>query len=99
MVFHNGSNYDYHIIIKELAEEFECLREKMEKYITFSVPLEKETENGKTITYQMKFIDNVRFMSSSLSSLADNLSEGLYKKRSKDCKSDLEYLTVLATAK
>ena len=22
-VFHNGSNYDYHFIIKELAEEFE----------------------------------------------------------------------------
>ena len=22
MVFHNGSNYDYHFIIKELAEEF-----------------------------------------------------------------------------
>ena len=99
MVFHNGSNYDYHIIIKELAEEFECLREKIEKNITFSVPLEKETESRKTITYQMKFIDNVRFMSSSLSTLADNLSEGLYKNRSKDCKSDLEYLTVLATAK
>ena len=23
IVFHNGSNYDYHFIIKELAEEFE----------------------------------------------------------------------------
>ena len=22
LVFHNGSNYDYHFIIKELAEEF-----------------------------------------------------------------------------
>ena len=22
IVFHNGSNYDYHVIIKELAEEF-----------------------------------------------------------------------------
>ena len=22
MAFHNGSNYDYHFIIKELAEEF-----------------------------------------------------------------------------
>ena len=31
IVFHNGSNYDYHFIIKELAEEFKtqftCLRE------------------------------------------------------------------------
>ena len=35
IVFHNGSNYDYHFIIKELAEEFKkqftCLRENTEK--------------------------------------------------------------------
>ena len=40
VVFHNGSTYDYHFIIKELAEEFdeqfECLGENTEKYITFS---------------------------------------------------------------
>ena len=34
LVFHNGSNYDYHFIIKELAEEFErqfiCLIENTE---------------------------------------------------------------------
>ena len=39
-VFHNGSTYDYHFIIKELAEEFEeefeFLGEILEKYITFS---------------------------------------------------------------
>ena len=32
IAFHNGSNYDYHFIIKELAEEFKkqftCLREE-----------------------------------------------------------------------
>ena len=42
-VFHNGSTYDYHLIIKALAEEFEgpfeCLGENTEKYITFSVPI------------------------------------------------------------
>ena len=26
VVFHNGSKYDYHFIIKELAEELECFR-------------------------------------------------------------------------
>ena len=45
VVFHNGSTYDYHFIIKELAEEFEgeieCLGENKEKYITFSVPIKK----------------------------------------------------------
>ena len=44
VVFHNGSSYDYHFIIKGLAEEFdgdfECLGENKEKYITFSVPIE-----------------------------------------------------------
>ena len=27
VVFHNGSNYDYHFIIKELANKFECYGE------------------------------------------------------------------------
>ena len=41
-------------------------------YITFSVQLEKDLDNGKAITYKLKFIDSFRFMSISLSSLADN---------------------------
>ena len=40
VVLHNGSNYDYHLIIKELAETFEgqldCLGENTEKYNFFS---------------------------------------------------------------
>ena len=52
VVFHNGSTYDYHLIIREVAEEFEgefeCLGENTEKYITFSVPIKKEiTEKDK----------------------------------------------------
>ena len=39
IVFHNGSAYDYHFIIKELAKEFESQFEYLggntEKYITF----------------------------------------------------------------
>ena len=81
VVFHNCSTYDHHFIIKELAEEFErqseCLGENTEKYSTFSVPIKKELENGKSITYKIKFVDGLRFMSSSLSNLVDNLSEGL----------------------
>ena len=46
IVFCNGSNYDYHFIIKKLAEKFKkqfsCLEEHAEKYITFTVPIEKE---------------------------------------------------------
>ena len=40
VVLHNGSNYDFHLIIEELAEEFrtdmKCLGENTEKYISFS---------------------------------------------------------------
>ena len=97
VVFHNGSTYDYHFIIKELAEEFEeqfeCLGENTEKYVTFSVPIKKGLDNGKSITYRTKFIDNFRFMSSSLSNLVDNLSEGLNSDKCTDCKSCLDYMT------
>ena len=58
MVFCNGSKYDYHFIIKELAGEFKgqfsCLGENTEKCITFSAPIEKEVKridkNGGEIT-------------------------------------------------
>ena len=64
MIFHSASNYNYHFIIIQLAEEFEgqleCLRENTEKYIT-SVPKEKE-ENGKIIKYRITFFDNVTLM-------------------------------------
>ena len=49
VVFHNGSTYDYHFIIKQLAREFKgyfhCLGENTEKYITFSVPIKKVLDN------------------------------------------------------
>ena len=88
VVFHKGSTYDYHFIIKELVKEFngnfECLGENTEKYIKFSVPIRKEIEN--------KFIDCYRFMSSSLSKLADNLSEGIHNNKCADCEPCLDYV-------
>ena len=104
-MFHNGSTYDYHFIIKELAEEFEgeleCLVENTEKYIAFSVPIKKETtEKGKNgsdkitkISCKIKFIDSCRFISTSLSNFVSNLSEGLHNDRCIDCKSCLNYMT------
>ena len=98
VVFHNGSTYHHNFIIKELAEgfegQFECLGENTEKYITFSIPIKKELDNGKSIAYKIKFIDSFRFMSSSLSNLADNLSGGLHYDKCIDCKSCLDYMSV-----
>ena len=96
-MFHNGSAYDYHFIIKELVKEFDgnfdCSGENTEKYITFSVPLKKKIDNKTLeITYKIKFIDSFRFMSSSLSKLVDNLSEGIHNNKCADCKSSLDYI-------
>ena len=45
VLFHNGSVYDYHFIIKYLAREFkgnfEYLGENTEKYISFTAPFKK----------------------------------------------------------
>ena len=97
VVFHYGSTNDYHFIIKELVKEsegnFECLGENTEKYITFSVPLKMEIENKNIeITYKIKFIDSYRFMSSSLSKLVDNLTEGNHNNKCAACESCLHYV-------
>ena len=104
VVFHNGSTYDYHFIIKELAKEFEgnfeCLGENTEKYITFSVPIKKKIENKDLeITYKIKFIDSYRFISSSLSKLVDNLSERIHNNKCVDCKSNLDYVRITKNEK
>ena len=104
VVFHNGSTYDYHFIIKELVKEFEanfdCLGENTEKYITSSVPLKKKIDNKDLeINYKIKFIDSFRFMSSSLSKLVDNLSEGIHNNKCSDCKSNLDYIRITKNKK
>ena len=103
IVFHNGSSYDYHFIIKELVKEFdgnfECLGENTEKHITFSVPIKRKIENkDMEITYKIKFIDSYRFMATSLSKLVDNLTEDIHGDKCVDCKSGLSYMKVIDEA-
>ena len=100
IIFHNGSTYDYHFIIKELVKEFEgnfeCLVENTEKYITFPVPIKKRIENKDMgITYKIKLIDSFRFMATSLSKLVDNLTEGIHNDKCINCKSDISYMKVM----
>ena len=91
VLLHNGSNYDYHFIIKELAKEFEgqfkCLGENTQKCKTF-FSIEKEIrlvlkdDNGDMYYiyfYNTNFIDSTRFLASSLS----NLAEGIHKVKCK----------------
>ena len=81
--------------MKEFDGNFECLGENTEKYITFSVPPKKKIKNKDIeITYKIKFIDSYRFMSSSLSKLVDNLSEGIHNNKCVDCNSCLDYIKI-----
>ena len=58
IIIHNAS-YDTHFITNQLAEEckgeLNCIGENMEKYITFSVSIKKEGDNGKKNCMQTKF--------------------------------------------
>ena len=94
IVFHNLSSNDSHFIIKEFAKEFdgelECLGENTEKYISFSVKINKKItrkdEDGNekivNIPYRLKFFDTYKFMLDSLSNHVDNLSNGLHNNNS-----------------
>ena len=69
--------------------------------MTFSVPIKKEITkkdkdvNDKTtkISYKIKFIDSYRFMSTLLSNLVNNLSDGVHNHKCTDCKSYLDCVT------
>ena len=86
------SNYDYHFITKEVAEEVKqkqltCLGENTEKYIALIVLIEKEVtkidktgeEPTKNIPYILQLFDSARFIASSLSNYLNNISEGIHR--------------------
>ena len=65
------------MLAEESEGQFKCLIKNTEK-CNFSVQIKKELENGKTITYKIKLLDSFKYISSLLSCLVDNLSEGLH---------------------
>ena len=81
IVFHNLSGYDAHLFIRELGKKFNkgkigVIAENMQQYISFNVVVvvNKYEELGKVKEkkIQLKFIDSMRFMVSSLDSLTNN---------------------------
>ena len=95
VAFHNGSNYNYHFIIKELAKKVDglvCIGENSEKYITF-----KATININEIEIKLKFIDTFRVTFNSLDTLVNNLTElNKCKECNKECNN---YIIVKNTIK
>ena len=84
VVFHNLSGYGTHLFIKELGvkpKDIRVITKNREDYITFSVNITVDRytdKNGseKDKTIKLRFIDSIKFMTSSLDSLADNLVRG-----------------------
>ena len=80
VVFHNGSSYDNHFVIKQLAKDFNgyfgCIGENTEKYISFSISVFKESGNKKKPdVFTLKFIDSNGFIKGKLEDHVKNLAE------------------------
>ena len=87
--FHNLSGYDSHLFIKKLGsfdknENIDCIPNNEEKYITFSKTIKTRhytNKEGKVKnkTFKIVFKDSLKFMSSSLGALVNNLPKDAFK--------------------
>ena len=91
--FHNLTGYDSHLFIKKLGssnekENIKCIPNNEEKYITFTKTIitgqytNKKGEK-KNKTFDIVFKDSLKFMSSSLGALVNNLPKNGFKNISK----------------
>ena len=84
VVFHNLAGYDAHLFIRELAKYttgMGVIAKNTEDYISFSIKVEVDKYvdkegNERTKEMELRFIDSIKFMSSSLDSLVNNLARG-----------------------
>ena len=91
VIFHNLQSYDAHLFIKQLASipgKFTCIPSTEERYITFSKHIKvgeyktrKIDKEGnyvviiKDINFEIRFIDSLKFLNSSLEQLVKNLKK------------------------
>ena len=83
VVFHNLAGYNAHLFKRELSKYTSCMgviAKNMEDYISFSIKVEVDRYdkdgNERTREMELRFIDSIKFMSSSLDSLVNNLARG-----------------------
>ena len=87
VVFHNLTGYDAHLFIRELAKYttgMGVLAKNTEDYISFSIKVEVDkyiNKNGdeRMKEMELRFIDSIKFMSSSLDCLVNNLTREGHK--------------------
>ena len=84
VIFHNLAGYDAHLFIRELAKYttgMGVIAKNTEEYISFSVNVEVDKYidkggNEHIKEMELRFIDSIKLMSSSLDSLVNNLARG-----------------------
>ena len=87
--FHNLSGYDSHLFIKKIGspdkkENIDCIPKNEEKYISFSKTIRtghytNKKGEVKDKTFKIVFKDSLKFMSSSLGALVNNLPKDAFK--------------------
>ena len=87
--FHNLSGYDSHLFIKKLGtpnknENIKCIPTNEEKYISFTKTIvtgQYTNKKGKVKdkTFDIVFKDSLKFMSSSLEALVNNIPKDAFK--------------------
>ena len=88
VLFHNLKGYDSHLFITRLANtpgDVSCIPQK---YITFNtnvlvdtitIQTEDEEEKEQKVWYNLKFIDTMNFMQTSLEKLVNNMNKPMFK--------------------
>ena len=87
VVFQNLAGYDAHLFIRELAKyttDIGVIAKNTEDYISFSIKGEVDRYvdklgNEKTKEIELRFMNSIKFMSSSLDSLVNNLAKGRHE--------------------
>ena len=117
---HNLKGYDAHLFITSLNEfgyipdddkssNITCIPNNEEKYISFSKNIKVDeyvNKDGKTVNvmFEIRFIDSVGFMATSLSKLVENLKDGgktisqwreIFKNVSNEFKNDEQFLLMI----
>ena len=102
VIFHNLQGYDAHLFIKQLAclpGELNCIPSTEEKYISFSKKIKvdeyKSRRTGEMVSlnFEVRFIDSLKFLQSSLANLVKNLKPEEFLNTKKIFKKNVDLLT------
>ena len=102
VIFHNLQGYDAHLFIKQLAclpGELNCIPSTEEKYISFSKKIKVDEYKSKrtggivSLNFELRFIDSLKFLQSSLANLVGNLQPEDFFNTKKIFKNNVDLLT------